>query len=109
MWTGRRIQEIYRSVSPNFHTSEGYGTDNLKCHHTAHAGQSDQIRCSQYGFMKSRSCLISRNSFYDKTIHSEDKGKAVNIIYLNSSKVLDTVFHCILLEKLAQTGVQFAQ
>lgn len=108
MWTGRRIQEIYRPVSPISIPVKVMEQIILSAI-TQHMQGNQVIRCSQYGFMKSRSCLISRNSFYDKTMHSEDKGKAVKVIYLDSSKVLDTVFHCILLEKLAQTGVQFAE
>ncbi|KAJ7415596.1 rna-directed dna polymerase from mobile element jockey-like [Pitangus sulphuratus] len=52
-----------------------------------------------------RSCLTDPIFSYDKVTCLVDKGKAVNVVYLNFSKVFDTVSHSILLEKLASHGL----
>ena len=63
------------------------------------------IRPSQHGFAKGRSCLTNLISFYDQVTHLVDEGKAVDVIYLDFSKAFDTIFHSILLEKLASPGL----
>ncbi|GAB0208205.1 mitochondrial enolase superfamily member 1 [Grus japonensis] len=68
---------------------------------TQHVQDTQVIRPSQHGFMKGRSCLTNRISSYDQVIHSVDEGKAVDVVYLDFSKALDTISHSILLEKLA--------
>jgi len=60
---------------------------------------------SHHGFMKGRSCLTNLISFYDQVTHLVDKGKDVDIIYLDFSRTFDTVPHSILLEKLADHGL----
>lgn len=49
------------------------------------------IRSSRHGFMKGRSCLTNLISFYDKIAHLVDKGKAVDVVSLDLSKVFDTI------------------
>jgi len=64
---------------------------------------NQRIRANQYGFMKGRSCLTNLMSFYDQVtcLVDEGKGEAVHVVYLDFSKVFDTVPHPILLEKPA--------
>jgi len=72
---------------------------------TGHLKDNQGFRPSQHGFMKSRSCLPSLISFYDQVTRLVDKGKAVDVMYLEFSKAFHTVPHSILLEKLAAHGL----
>ncbi|PKU38587.1 rna-directed dna polymerase from mobile element jockey-like [Limosa lapponica baueri] len=66
---------------------------------------SQGIRASQHGLMKGRSCLTNLISFYDHVTRLLDAGKAVEVVYLDFGKVFDTVPHSVLLEKLANHGI----
>jgi len=68
---------------------------------SGHVKDNQGIRPSQHGFMKGRSCLTNLTCFYGQVTRLVDEGKAVDVIYLDFSKVSDTVPHSILLEKLA--------
>ena len=83
---------------------KGYRADDLEGDHTACAGQHG-IRPSQHGFMKGRSCLTNLISSYDCVTCLVHEGRAVDVVYLDFSKAFNTVFHSVLLEKLAAGGL----
>ncbi|PKU37652.1 rna-directed dna polymerase from mobile element jockey-like [Limosa lapponica baueri] len=66
---------------------------------------SQRIRASQRGFVKGKSFLTSLISFYVHVTHLLDGGKAVDVVYLDFGKAFDTIPHNILLEKLANHGI----
>jgi len=68
---------------------------------TGHVKDNQWFRPSHQGFMKGRSCLTNLISFYDQMTHLVDEEKAVDVVYLDFSKVFETVPHSILLEELA--------
>lgn len=47
------------------------------------------IRCSQHGLMKGRSHLTNLISFYHKITYFGNEGKAVEVAYLDFSKVFN--------------------
>jgi len=63
---------------------------------TRHVKDNQGIRPSQHGFMKGRSCLTNLISFYDQVTRLVDGRKVVDVVYLDFSKVFDTVPHSIL-------------
>jgi len=55
--------------------------------------------------MKGKSCLADLISFCNTATRLVEEGKAVDVVYLEFSKALDTISHNILLEKLAARGL----
>lgn len=63
------------------------------------------MRSSPQGFMKDRSCLINLLSFCDKVTYLVHEGNVRDVFYLDFIKALDTLSHCIVLEKLSVHGL----
>ncbi|GAB0177390.1 mitochondrial enolase superfamily member 1 [Grus japonensis] len=55
---------------------------------------------SQHGFTKGKSYLTDLINFYDEMTSLVDKGKTVNIVYLDLSKAFNTFSHKIITEEL---------
>jgi len=74
---------------------------------TGHVKDSQGTRPSQHGCMTGRSCLTNLMSFYDRVTRLVHEGKAVDVVYLDFSKTIDTVPHSILMEKLDARGLDW--
>lgn len=65
----------------------------------AHVQDNQGTRPSQYGFLKGRPCIINL-IFYAQVTCLVNERHSVDVVCLDCSKVLSTVLHSILLEKL---------
>ncbi|CAM4577658.1 unnamed protein product [Lepidochelys olivacea] len=70
-----------------------------------HLEERKVIRNSQHGFTKGKSCLTNLIAFYDEITGSVDEGKAVDLLFLDFSKALDTVSHSTLASTLKKYGL----
>ena len=56
-----------------------------------HLTRNRLINTSQHGFMKGKSCTANPLKFLDKVTEAADKGKNIDIIYLDFTKAFDKV------------------
>lgn len=61
---------------------------------------------TQFGFRKGRSCTSNVLLFIDKLLDEIDKGKCVDVIYLDMAKAFDKVSHKKLIVRLKQIGLE---
>src|SRR6218665_3610474 len=58
-----------------------------------HLNEYNVIKGSQHGFTTGRSCLTNLLEFFEEVYEKIDKGKPVDVIYLNFAKAFDKVPH----------------
>lgn len=58
------------------------------------------MKSGQHRFSKGKSYLINSASFYNETVALGDERRIMDVVYLNFSKVLDTISHKILTDTL---------
>ncbi|KAF7245151.1 3-ketodihydrosphingosine reductase [Varanus komodoensis] len=64
-----------------------------------------RLAVTQHIFHKNRSCQTNLVEFYERVSRWLDGGDAVDVVYLDFSKVFDKVPHDILVEKLRSFGI----
>jgi len=67
--------------------------------------EREVIRHSQHGFTKGQSCVINLIAFYAVMTIWVDEGEAVDVVYLDFSKALDTFSYNVLVMKLSKCEI----
>ena len=71
-----------------------------------HLERNKLIGDSQHGFVRGKSCLTNLIEFFEKVTKEVDKGKAVDVVYMDFSKAFDKVPHGRLLQKIRMHGIE---
>uniref|UniRef100_K7EZJ1 Reverse transcriptase domain-containing protein n=1 Tax=Pelodiscus sinensis TaxID=13735 RepID=K7EZJ1_PELSI len=73
-----------------------------------HLEDNKGIGSSQQGFVKNKSCQTNLIAFFDRITSLVEKGEAVDVVYVDFSKALDTVSHDLLINKLGKYNLDGA-
>ncbi|MBB6707137.1 hypothetical protein H7E98_17915, partial [Proteus mirabilis] len=71
-----------------------------------HVERNILISYSQHGLVKGRSCLTNLIEFFEVVTKEVDEGKAVDVVYMDFSKVFDKVPHGRLLQLIRRYGIE---
>ena len=77
----------------------------IRKHLVSHFEKHNHFNNSQHGFRSSRSCLSQLLSHFDKILKLLEKGKSVDVVYVDFAKAFDKVDFGITLRKLKEFGV----
>ncbi len=73
---------------------------------TDHLERNNLIGSSQHDFMHRKSCTTNLMEFLQKAITAVERGEALDIIYLDFTKIFDRAPHEQLIKKLKTHGVR---
>jgi len=103
---GSRVKvSNYRPVSLTSQVSKIYESI-LRDAIMEHLVQNQQLRDSQHGFLRGRSCLSTLLTFLDRVTDCVDKGIDVDVIFLDLAKAFDKVPYTRRMNKVRAHGIQ---
>ena len=110
LYKGKRRDLVanYRPVSLLMTISKDLGK-NIYMHLYKYLEKNNLLFDSQYGFRTKRSCEHAISELISRLLHSKEEGKKSSALFLDLSKVFDTLNHTILLQKLELYGTRGTQ